>query len=360
MKKALVAFLRGQKTMLWRDALRAAIGALLGIAFTGLAARFLTTGTFSLVPLLIAPIGASAVLVFAIPASPLAQPRAVIGGNVIAAVVGVGCALFIPAQGIAAPAAVALAILAMGVLGCLHPPGGAVALSAILLGMSDGSAGFAYIGTVAFASVLIVGAAVIYARFTRASYPQSAPVPKVHATKDPAPSERVGFTLADLDAALAEYGKLLDVSREDLDALFRQVELKAHRRLHAQIQCADIMSRDVIAVERMQSAVSALDVLWKHDLRVVPVVDAGGRVVGIVRRAELVSAGALPVATVLDPKVHKVGPATPIENLLPLLSQGGAHEVMVVDENDVLVGVVTQTDLLAVLYRAHIVESLAA
>jgi CBS domain-containing membrane protein len=145
-----------------------------------------------------------------------------------------------------------------------------------------------------------------------------------------------------------------------LDALFRQVELKAHRRLHAQIRCGDIMSRDVVTVDRLQPADQALDILYRHDLRVAPVLDGGGRVAGIVRRAELFSAGTLPVASVLDPKVHKVGSETPIEALLPLLSSGFAHEVMVVDQTGLLIGVVTQTDLLAVLYRAHIVESLAA
>jgi CBS domain-containing membrane protein len=59
----------------------------------------------------------------------------------------------------------------------------------------------------------------------------------------------------------------------------------------------------------------------------------------------------------LDPFVHKVLPATAIEALLPILSSGAAHEAMVVDENRVLVGIITQTDLLAVLYRAHVVEA---
>jgi CBS domain-containing membrane protein len=357
MKDVIVAFVRGRKPMVWRDAAKAAFGAFLGIAVTGVAARFLTTGTFSSMPLLVAPLGASAVLVFAIPASPLAQPRAVIGGNILSVLIGVACAVLITSQAVAAPVAVGVALLSMGMLGCLHPPGGAVALGAVLLG---GEPVYAYPMTVALGSVLMVGAAIVYARFSSTSYPQAATPAKIHATKDPAPAERVGFTPADLDAALAGYGKLLDVSREDLDALFRQVELKAHRRLHAQIQCGDIMSRDVIAVERLQSAESALEILSKHDLRIAPVVDAGRRVVGIVRRAELLAAGALPVASVIDPKVHKISPGAPIEALLPLLSRGAVHEVMVVDEHGVLVGVVTQTDLLAVLYRAHIVESLAA
>lgn len=120
--------------MSWRDAVLAGLGALLGIAFTGLIARFLTDAQFSLMPLLAAPVGASAVLVFAIPASPLAQPRAVIGGNILSAVVGMACAILIAPQALAAPLAVGGAIVVMGLLGCLHPPGGAIALGAVLLG----------------------------------------------------------------------------------------------------------------------------------------------------------------------------------------------------------------------------------
>ena len=48
---------------------------------------------------------ASAVLVFAVPASPLAQPRSVLGGNIVSALVGITVALLIPQPLIAAPLA---------------------------------------------------------------------------------------------------------------------------------------------------------------------------------------------------------------------------------------------------------------
>lgn len=64
-----------------RDAFRAGAGTMLGVGFCGLAARLVMEGQLSTTHLLVAPIGASAVLAFALPASPLAQPRAVIGGN---------------------------------------------------------------------------------------------------------------------------------------------------------------------------------------------------------------------------------------------------------------------------------------
>ena len=120
------------------------------------------------------------------------------------------------------------------------------------------------------------------------------------------------------------------------------------------------MSRDVISVDAQQSAESALAFLRAHDLRTAPAVDGEGRVVGMVRRAELQAARQRPVESVVDPFVHKVRETTPIEALLPLLSSGAAHEALVVDDNRVLIGIITQTDLLAVLYRAHIVEAVVA
>lgn len=357
-----LSLLRGRAPASPADILRAGVGALLGVAVAGSGMLFLKKAGLTGLPLLIPPIGASAVLVFAIPASPLAQPRAVIGGNLVAAFVGVTCALLIPTPLAAAAVAVALAIATMSLLGCLHPPGGAVALGAALAGAPAGLAAYgAALAPVALCSAVMVAAGAIYLNLTGRSYPHRAhAAPNVHDTRDPPPARRVGYTPADLDAALVQYGELLDVSREDLDALFQEVELQAHKRIHSQIRCEDIMSRDVISVDLTQSTESALAFLRKHDLRAAPVVDEQHRVVGMARRAELQGGPGKTVELVLDPVVHKVRPGTPIEALLPLLSSGVTHEAMVVDQDRTLVGVITQTDLLAVLYRAHIVETVTA
>lgn len=352
--------LRGRAPIRTADALKSGLGALLGIPVTGLLAQMIASGRPSALPLLIPPIGASAVLAFAVPASPLAQPRAVIAGNMLSAVAGVSAALVFHAHpAIAVAAAVGGAIVIMSLLGCLHPPGGAVALGAALA--SGDGVSYAYVLVpVGLCSCLLVLSAMGYARLVGRSYPHRVPpLPNVHATKDASPLQRVGFTAEDVDNALAHYGDLLDVDRADLDALFRQVELQAHRRVHAHILCGDIMSRDVLSVDADQSAESALAYMRLHDLRAAPVVDASGRVIGMVRRAELQTGREGLVKAVVDPFVHRVRPGTAIEALLPILSSGAAHEAMVVDENRVLLGVITQTDLLGVLYRAHIVEALA-
>jgi CBS domain-containing membrane protein len=235
-----------------------------------------------------------------------------------------------------------------------------VALISVIGGPKVAEAGYLFaLNPVALDSGLLVLAGMAWGRLTGHSYPHRAPAPAAspHHTRDPAPAARIGYSSADLDTALARYGELLDVSREDLDALFRQVELSAAQRLHAQIRCGDVMSRDVVKLQYDQSAESALAFLQRHDLRAAPVVDAEGRVIGMARRAELTANRRRSVEAALDPFAHRVMESTPIAALLPILSGGHVHEAMVVDPERRLVGVITQTDLIAVLYRAHVVEA---
>ncbi len=337
---------------------RAFFGALFGIAVAMLVTR-LAVGASGGLPLLLAPMGASAVLLFAVPASPLAQPWAMFGGNVVSALAGVTCALLIPDPWLAAPAAVALAIAAMSLLRCMHPPGGAVALTAVIGGPAIAAAGYHFaLVPVALNSGLLLAAALIFNNLMRRPYPHVTPAPVAHLTSDPPPQDRVGYTPADLDEALREYGQLLDVDRDDLDALFRQVEAQAHRRLHGEVTCGMIMSRDVVTVSAANSVTLALALLRVHALNVLPVIDDGGRAIGRVSHAEL-AGGEGSVEEVMVRRLETASEDTPIDRLLPVLSRGRVHEVMINGADGRLRGIVTQTDLLAGLYRSYVVEAVA-
>ncbi|MFT4158616.1 HPP family protein [Shinella sp.] len=84
--------------------------------------------------LLIAPFGASCVLLFALPQSPLARPRNVIGGHVISALIGLLVLTFIGNSVLAMGIGVGLAIALMQFTGTLHPPAGGDPLVVILTG----------------------------------------------------------------------------------------------------------------------------------------------------------------------------------------------------------------------------------
>jgi CBS domain-containing membrane protein len=144
---------------------RAAIGACIGLFVTALLTHVLAPGVAAY---LIAPMGASAVLLFCVPASPLAHPWSVVGGNTLSALVGAACVHLVPDPLLAAPLAGCLAIAAMFALRCLHPPGGAVALTTVLGGAAVHEAGFLFaFEPVALNSALIVGAAILYNNLTR-------------------------------------------------------------------------------------------------------------------------------------------------------------------------------------------------
>lgn len=107
--------------------------------------------------LLVASFGASAVLIYGAPRSPLAQPRNFIGGHILSAVIGVACyRLFQGAPWFAAAMAAATAIAVMHAAKALHPPGGATALMAVVGGDKIHSLGFLYVLTPVAAGALIM------------------------------------------------------------------------------------------------------------------------------------------------------------------------------------------------------------
>lgn len=206
---------------------RAAIGALLGIAAAALMTGLVLGTNSAALPWLVAPIGASAVLVFALPASPLAHPWPVLGGNLLSAGVGLIVGHFLPDPRLAAAVAVGTAIALMSLARCLHPPGGACAMLGAMGGPLISTAGwptFLFALWLDLLAMLLV--ALWYNNLTGHRWPHQ-PAPAA-----PLPADHwVGaYDRRDLDAVLEDWDEVLDVSPEDLDALFRAVERKTFDR----------------------------------------------------------------------------------------------------------------------------------
>ena len=210
------------------DRLLGGVGACIGIALTMLVCvALLPAGD---VPQIVAPLGASAVLVFAVRSSPLAQPWPVIGGNTLSAAIGVAAFQLIPDARLAAGVAVGAAILAMSLLRCLHPPGGAAALTAVIGGPGIHAAGYAFaLVPVALNSVVLVLVAVLFYRVTRHPYPHHSALPPAAIAAD---RRAAGFHPDDIDAALEDMHESFDIARDDLHALLAKAELHAQRRQH--------------------------------------------------------------------------------------------------------------------------------
>ncbi len=156
-----------QPPVSWLERLRSVLGAFIGLDLVLLIAKYLRDLS-GIDEWLMASLGASALLVFALPQSPMAQPWAVVAGNTLSAIVGISVVHLVGEPLIALPLAASLSILGMFVLRCLHPPAAAVALIAVLGGVMH----YRYaLFPVMVDSILLVIAGAIYSNLTGKKYP---------------------------------------------------------------------------------------------------------------------------------------------------------------------------------------------
>ena len=347
---------------------RAILGAGFGMLITALISQWLVNPGLASV-WLIAPMGASAVLVFAVSGSPMAQPWAVIGGNTISALVGITCALLVNDIRWAAPLSVLLAMALMFALRCLHPPGGATALLAVLMHATNYQ--FALV-PVFLNSMLLVLCGVVYNNLTGRTYP--------HAQRGANASQAAAarFTAADMDSALAHYNQVLDVSRGDLQELLHHAELASYHRNFGGLRCADIMSSEPVSVQFGTAIDEAWALMRQHNIKALPVVDRTRRIVGILTTADFLRHAGLDelaglggrwrtfikrsgtthstkpevVGQIMARKVQVASANRHVIELVPLFSGGGHHHIPIIDAENRLVGIITQKDLLSALYSA--------
>ena len=384
MKSIFALFLPQASTAGRSEQLRACTGAIIGLLLTGFLSQFIAAG-HGVGIFLMAPMGASAVLVFCVPASPLAQPWSVVGGNITAGLIGITCVrLFGDALPVAALAG-CLAIAAMFLLRCLHPPSGAVALTVVLGGPAVHAAGYAFVlAPIGLNSLLLVAAAILYNNLTGRRYPHAQLLshPNPHDTRDRVPSARLGFTPEDLDIVLRNYNQVLDISRDDLEAIFLQTETQAYRRRFGVITCADIMSKDTLTAEFGTELPDAWRCMLEHRIAALPVLNRARRVIGIVTQSDFLQHSGLDdfrgIGQSVQRFLHRSGSThsekaevvgqimsahprtavdtTPIIELVPLMADSGFHHVPIVDHEARFVGIVTQSDLIAALYESRFAE----
>lgn len=370
-QESLVTWLKGFRpaplTVNSAERLRAVAGALLGILITGVLCR-MHVGAANAV-WLIAPLGASAVLVFAVPASPLAQPWSVVGGNSLSALVAVVCVRYIDDPAIAGAVAVGAAIAVMFSLRCLHPPGGAVAL---LTALTHASTFDFVLFPVMANSVLLVTVGILYNSATGRRYPHSQVMERSHST----PSSR--FSSEDLDAVLKRYNQVLDVGRDDLENILHMAEMNAMGRRLSDLRCRDIMTTDVKTVEYGTDLQDAWALMRRHRHKALPVVDRQRRIIGIVTLADFMRHADVDQNYVLRDRLHqlirrsgtthttkpeavgqimcaKVRVASAdrsVADLMPIFSEDGHHHIPVIDGENRLIGIITESDFVRALYRS--------
>jgi CBS-domain-containing membrane protein len=168
-------------------------------------------------PLIVASMGASAVLLFAVPHGPLSQPWPLLGSHGLSALIGVTAARYCHSPFLAGALAVGGAIVAMYYLDCIHPPGGATALTAVLGGPEIHSLGYMFVLVpVLLNTVLLLSMAVgINWLFPWRRYPAILQAHPATKPADPAISPE------HLSYALKQMGSFIDVSEEDLAEIYQ-------------------------------------------------------------------------------------------------------------------------------------------
>jgi len=179
--------------------------------------------------MLIASMGASAVLVFGVPHGPLSQPWPVLAGHGISAVIGVTCARLMPDAMLAAACAVGLSIVAMRVLKCIHPPGGATALTAVMGGQAVHDLGYSFVACPVLLNALVIVAAAVAVNYPFAwrRYP-AALVRQPAAAPDPRK-----VTHEDVIAALERLDTFVDITEDDLLRLHASLTKRVEERVRA-------------------------------------------------------------------------------------------------------------------------------
>lgn len=170
--------------------------------------------------LAVSSMGSSAVLLFAAPHGAMSQPWPVIGGHLVSAVVGVVCAQSIPAPILSASVAVAASIGLMYGLRCLHPPGGATALFAVLGGPPILALGYNYlfVPVLLNAVAMLIVAVLFNYPFVWRRYPQTWWRETLSVQDDT--KEKCMIPHSDLVYALSQIDTFVDVTEDDLQRIY--------------------------------------------------------------------------------------------------------------------------------------------
>ncbi|MGZ5050577.1 MAG: HPP family protein [Methylobacter sp.] len=354
----------------FKNKLLSVVSSFCAILIMALITQKLTLGTAY--PIIVASMGASAVILFIIPHSPLAQPWPFLGGQLISAIIGVACALWLPSIVFASACAAGGSILAMLLLRCLHPPGAATAIAPVLMGDPIGLLGYGFVlAPVALnVTVMLLIAIVVNRWLLHYDYPMPSESHKAGR------SSRNPLSEQDLMQVLKNMDVFIDVSARDLRKLLNNIVARNFKRFKGQITCADIMVKDVRAVEYGTEVEEAWTIMHNQQLKAMPVIDKANRVIGIItvydffkfanlgayetfhdrfrafvrRTPDISTSKPESVGHIMTAPVMTMPESTHIVDLVPLMSINGYRQVPIINSENRLVGMVYQADLIGALY----------
>jgi len=373
----------GLPTMSASEQWRSSLGVLLGIGLSGLLLHAMPLHSLWL----IAPVGASVVILFVQPHSPLAQPRSVVSSYFFATLVGLLSVSLIPDMVVAAALGVAVTVWLMIKFNCVHPPGGAVVLLIVLGGAGSVAQMSLTAGLVALNVVtLLLFTWLINTWLLGRPYPYRVKPEEVqtHNTQDMAPLQRGGLDHTDLASAVKTLNTFVDIQEDELVKLYNLAVDHAFGR-HIGLTCGDVMSRDVVTVKTDSHIEVAWNRLRHHKVKALPVIDQADKLVGVLSVADFLrqmddttAAGmamhlqgllqrmpggkpkkATMVSQIMTTVVTSARLDTPITMLIHHMIEKNLPHIPVIDGDRRVLGIVTQTDTLAALYKRVALSSAA-
>ncbi|MRX51986.1 CBS domain-containing protein [Paracoccus sp. S-4012] len=340
-----------------RELLRATVGGAVGIG--GCALLVLASpGLFGLPLMLIAPLGASAVLIFAVPNAPLAQPWSAVVGNMVSALVAVLVLRHVPAP-LAPAIAVGGAIFAMLTLRALHPPGGAIALLTALDPVPALEMGFLYaLAPVGLMTSALVAMGILYDRRTGRRYPFRQP----RAADARAPS-RLPLAADELASLLQRFNQSPNIGVADLGRILAAAEEEVANHRFDAVTCAQIMTSKLVTVGPDDPIAAVARLFRSHAIKSIPVVEPSGALLGIILQADVIrwlTTPGLSLATVrsrhritarqmMRTADRAVAADLPVGHLLRRLASQGGEAIPVVDAGGRLGGIITRSDIMRLL-----------
>lgn len=333
--------------------------------------------------LLVASIGASTILVYILYTSPVSQPYALIMGNTMAAAIGVGCAYLPFDFYISAALCLTLCFFMMFVFNCIHPPAGATALMPVILGYDVvHGVNFIVFPVLTNVVILIFMAIILHRFWLKTEYPAKPLARKdiAHKREELSPLSRFGIEQLDLKSALKEYDAYLNISEKDLALVYRFAQQHVFCRRYGDIRCVHVMSKNVISVTPDTELEVAWGLLKYHKIQMLPVVNHENKLLGVVstvdflkkesiamlntkqtglqpslsRLVKLVKKKTMMVKDLMTVEVSSVLENNLLAEVVPLFTDKGLHHIPVIDHGGKLVGIITQSDVIAALYSSAV------
>jgi len=351
------------------EMLASAISACIALAIVTWVSKQSLSGTN--LPFILASMGATAVILFAAPNSPMGRPWPLLAGHFVAAFVGISCGKLSDNLVITVPLTIGLVIFAMHYFRCIHPPGGATALLTLLGGAEFSAIGYQFMLTPLAINLLILALVALSLNKLRAEKNRYARVEipsgwQQRSQTNTAPR----FSTQDLQAAIHDIDSYIDTDVEQLAQLYEMAEQQRYSRKLGTLSCQQVMEQAIVR-EYGDSLLEAWSQLSQDDQQAIVVIDRGRHIKGILTLSDFIKhAQAIDMSTEQQRVAALIKPSTNLTSdrpevvgqimstttyyaqqdmdaadAWPMFERYNIEHLPVIDHNNKLIGIINRSTL---------------